>query len=98
MLVRSRLASHEEPEVTSTMRKILTDEGIRVVDGAHVTRVVRDPGTAKAVATATVAGEQRSFEAEHLLLAVGRRPTTARLNLAQVGVSTGHLGAGRRHR
>ncbi|GAA4398259.1 mercury(II) reductase [Ornithinibacter aureus] len=92
MLVRSRLASHEEPEVASTMGQVLTDEGIRLVDGAHVTRVVRDPGTGKVVATATVAGEQRVFEAEHLLLAVGRRPTTARLNLPQVGVSTGHLG------
>ncbi|MGH3343771.1 MAG: FAD-dependent oxidoreductase [Carbonactinosporaceae bacterium] len=45
MLVRSRLASHEEPEVSQVLQSVFADEGIRVVRRAQVPRspVMRRP-------------------------------------------------------
>ncbi len=49
LLVRSRLASKEEPEVSKSLQEIFADEGIRVVRRAIPTRVTRDPGTGQIV-------------------------------------------------
>ena len=45
MLVRSRLASHEEPEAATALEEILADEGIEIIRGAVPTAVRRDPAT-----------------------------------------------------
>lgn len=92
MLVRSRLASREEPEVSSTLQAIFADEGIRVVRGAQVTKIARVATTGQVVATAVVSGGERQFRADQLLVALGRRPVTDDLNLAAVGVTTGDVG------
>ena len=60
VLVRSRLASKEEPEVSRTLQEVFADEGIRVVRRALPTRVSRDAATGQAVVTADVAGGGRS--------------------------------------
>ena len=52
VLVRSRLASKEEPEVSRTLQEVFADEGIRVVRRALPTRVSRDAATGQAVVTA----------------------------------------------
>ena len=44
MLVRSRLASKEEPEVSTALEAVFADEGIRVVRRAQLQR--DDPGPA----------------------------------------------------
>ena len=45
MLVRSRLASKEEPEVSKALQEVFADECIRVVRRAVPPRVVRDTAT-----------------------------------------------------
>ncbi|MDQ0278838.1 mercuric reductase [Arthrobacter silviterrae] len=92
MLVRSRLASAEEPEASLTLMGVYADEGISVVRRATVSSVRTDPDTGAIVATAVVSGGQEEFRAAKLLVATGRRPVTDGLNLDTVGVKTGDRG------
>ncbi|TAM71628.1 MAG: mercury(II) reductase [Microbacteriaceae bacterium] len=92
MLVRSRLASAEEPEASRALAGVFADEGIRVVRRAAVTAVHTDKSSGEVIATATVDGGQQEFRASKLLVATGRRPVTDGLNLTAVGVETGEKG------
>lgn len=92
LLVRSRLASKEEPEVSKALQEIFADEGIRVVRRAIPTRVTRDPGTGQIVAAAEVSGGVQEFRADEILVALGRAPVTDGLNLETVQVKTGAAG------
>lgn len=96
MLVRSRLASHEEPEASRALIGVFADEGIRVVRRAAVATVGTDPVTGEAVAVADVgragAKERQEFRAARVLVAMGRQPVTHALNLEEVGVKTGESG------
>ena len=85
VLVRSRLASKEEPEVSRTLQEVFADEGIRVVRRALPTRVSRDAATGQAVVTADVAGGREEFRADQVLVALGRRPVTDGLGLVAGG-------------
>src|SRR5690625_4789934 len=92
MLVRSRLASHEEPEASQMLADVFADEGIGVIHRALPAAVRRDPTTGEAIVSASVAGATQEFRAAELLVATGRRPVTNRLNLSAVGVEVGPLG------
>jgi len=92
MLVRSRLASREEPEVSKALTGVFADEGIRVVRRATVDAIRTDPATEEVVATATVAGVREEYRADRVLVALGRRPVTEALNLDAVEVKTGQTG------
>lgn len=92
MLVRSRLASAEEPDASRALRGIFADEGIHVVGRAAASKVATDSATGDVVVTATVSGGEQEFLAARLLVATGRRPVTDGLNLAAVGVKTGDGG------
>ncbi|WP_413543567.1 mercury(II) reductase [Citricoccus nitrophenolicus] len=92
MLVRSRLASAEEPEAAHALMDVFADEGIRVVRRATVSSVRTDGASRDVVATAVVSGEQEEFRAARVLVATGRRPVTDALNLDAVGVRTGDRG------
>ncbi|MEW1808737.1 mercury(II) reductase [Pseudarthrobacter sp. NPDC080039] len=92
MLVRSRLASAEEPEVSLALMSVFTDEGIRVIRRATLASVGRDESTGGVRAVADVAGSRQEFRAARLLMATGRRPVTEGLELERVGVKTGNRG------
>jgi mercuric reductase len=92
MLVRSRLLSGEEPEVSMALSSVFHDEGIRVVRRAVPTSVRRDPRTGETVVTADVGGAGEEYRAQRVLMATGRRPATAGLGLGRVGVDTGARG------
>lgn len=92
MLVRSRLASREEPEVSSALQAVFADEGIRVVRRAQVTAVEHEASTGQVHATANVSGGPSVFRADRVLVALGRRPVTDRLNLDAVEVHRGPYG------
>ncbi|WP_308467292.1 mercury(II) reductase [Rathayibacter soli] len=92
MLVRSRLASAEEPEASHALADVFADEGIRVVARARMTAVRTDRQSGQVVATAVVDGGRKEFRADRLLVATGRRPVTAGLNLTTVGVEVGEKG------
>ncbi|HEY1156833.1 MAG TPA: FAD-dependent oxidoreductase, partial [Arthrobacter sp.] len=92
MLVRSRLASAEEPEAGQALAGVFADEGIRVVRRTTVSSVRTDPATGDVHVNASVSGGQEEFSAARLLVATGRRPVTEDLNLCMVGVETGDRG------
>ncbi len=92
MLVRSRLASHEEPEAATALEEILADEGIEIIRGAVPTAVRRDPATGEVTVTATTADGSHELRAAELLVATGRRPVTGTLGLDTIGVRAGKRG------
>ena len=92
LLVRSRLASKEEPEVSKALQEVFADEGIRVVRRAVPTHVARDDVRGQVVVTADISGGEQEFHAEQVLVALGRRPVTDGLNLDAVEVKTGAAG------
>ncbi|MHA7295213.1 mercury(II) reductase [Arthrobacter sp. HLT1-21] len=91
MLVRSRLASAEEPDASRALMSVFADEGIRVIRRATLSSITTD-ATGGIVAQAAIAGGQEEIRAAKLLVATGRRPVTDGLNLAGVGVKTGDKG------
>ena|GEM_PF-3596987 len=92
VLVRGeRLARAEEPRVSEAIAGVFADEGITVVTGAQLGRVHRS-SDGEVTATAAVAGAERAFSAEHVLVAMGRHPVTEGLNLPMVGVKLGDRG------
>ena len=91
LLVRSRLASKEELEVSNALAEVFSDEGIRMVRRVVPTRVARD-ADGQVVVTADVSGGSQDFRADQVLVALGRRPVTEGLNLEAVEVKTGDAG------
>lgn len=87
MLVRSRLASKEEPEVGKALLEVFADEGIQVVRRAAVVKVEEADG--QVTVTAAAEGGTQQFTAAKVLVATGRRPNTDGLNVAGVEVKTG---------
>jgi mercuric reductase len=87
VLVRSKLARTEEPEVSETIREAFEAEGIVVHDGLAPERIIRDGDR---VAVVSVGG--RDLRADHVLVATGRRPRTHGLGLEAVGVALGEGG------
>lgn len=92
MLVRSRLASREEPEASESLMQVFADEGIRVVLRAGIDSVGTDPDTGRVVAVVTLPGGPQEFTADKLLAALGRTPNVEELNLDAVQVKTDERG------
>lgn len=83
-----RLAPFEEHEVSAVIEEAFAREGIGVITGATITRTDRDQ-TGYRVTLTGADGKPGELRAEQLLVATGRRPVTAGLNLDAVGVKTG---------
>jgi pyruvate/2-oxoglutarate dehydrogenase complex dihydrolipoamide dehydrogenase (E3) component len=81
-----RLLAREEPFVGEQLQEAFEAEGIEVVTGARVVQV-RRAGAGGSV-TATLE-DGRSFDADEILVAVGRRAATAQVGLETVGLAPG---------
>lgn len=92
MVVRSRLASGQEPEASRALMSVFADEGIRVLRKSTISSVHTDATTGEVVALVSGVGGREDIRASKLLVATGRRPATDGLNLAAVGVTTGERG------
>jgi mercuric reductase len=86
MLVRSRLARQEEPEIAAGIRNAFTADGITIIEDTTATEVRRDSDDTVVVTA------DREFRAEQLLVATGRRPRTDGLALDAGGVELGPAG------
>ncbi len=86
MLVRSRLARREEPEIADAVRAAFARDGITVVEHTVPIEARRDGN--EVVVTTT----ERELRAEQLLVATGRQPRTEGLGLDAVGVAVGASG------
>lgn len=85
-----RLAPFDEHEIGAALETVFADEGITVCTAAEVTAVSRHTDQYRVELTAF--GQARELRARQLLVATGRRPVTADLNLRAVDVSTGTRG------
>jgi len=82
-----RLLPRDEPELAAILAEVLRAEGVDVRLGTEASRVVREREV-KVVESAT--GER--FEAEEIVVAAGRTPTTDGLGLEETGVEVGARG------
>jgi mercuric reductase len=88
LIARSRLMSREDPEVGEALKLALEGEGMRILLGQTLSRVASDGRRF----TVDVGGGE-SIVADRLLVATGRRPNTAGMNLEGVGVKFDARGA-----
>ncbi len=86
-----RLAPFDEPEVSAAIEDAFEDEGITILTAAAVMSV-RGDATARSAIITTAGGPERELAYGQILVAAGRRPVTAGLNLAAAGVKTGGRG------
>lgn len=78
-----RLLAREEPFAGEELAKAFENEGVTVVTGARVVKVVRDASDDSVVATLD---DGREFRGDEILVAVGRRPKTNDVGLETVGL------------
>ena len=81
----AQVLSQQDPDIASAVQTLLERDGIDFLLKAKVLRVDR-AGNATRLQL-QVAGREMSLEGSHLLVAVGRAPTTDTLNLAAAGVA-----------
>jgi len=86
-----RLAPFEEPEASAVIEAVFGDEGIIVHTAAQATAARRD-GDQVVLLVRGNDGHDIELRAQRLLMATGRRPVTAALDLDAVGVKTGRRG------
>ncbi|GAB4168976.1 MAG: mercury(II) reductase [Wenzhouxiangellaceae bacterium] len=87
VLARSTLLSREDPLIGEVVTGLFRDEGIEVLEHTEASRVEHADGVFR------LSTRQGTLEADRLLVATGRRPNTADLNLESVGVATDRSGA-----
>ncbi|MBW6473190.1 MAG: mercury(II) reductase [Anaerolineaceae bacterium] len=87
----SRLLPEHEPEIGRAIQNYLEAEGVTVLTGVQVERVSLEGEFRKV--HIKMQGQQRVFEAEQILVALGRQPNTTGMGLEQVGVELDQNGA-----
>jgi len=91
MVERSpRVLGREDEDVASAVHKILTDEGIDILTDAQATNFKKTKKGIKA--TVNAGGREQSIKCSHVLIAVGREPQTAALNLPAAKVQVDERG------
>ncbi len=83
----ARALGKDDPELAKVVLDSLRDEGVEIAEGAMVSKV---RGTAGAIEVETKDGSV--FKGSHLLMAVGRKANTERLNLEAAGIATHRAG------
>ncbi len=73
----------DDPELAQVVLQTLKDEGVEIIEGAKASKI---SGKAGDITIETDDG--RSFQGSHLLMAVGRKTNTDRLDLEAAGVET----------
>src|ERR1041384_2071881 len=84
------LLSREDPDVADEVAKILREDEIKVLLNSEV--VSASGNNANVGLTVKTREMEVLLQGSHLLVAVGRRPSTDRLNLQAAGVETGEDG------
>lgn len=82
-----RILEREEPAAAQLMTAILQREGVAIRCAAKVTNVA-SAGALKTISFEAADGRSSSVSAERILVATGRRPELAALNLENAGVAT----------
>ncbi|MGC2941270.1 MULTISPECIES: FAD-dependent oxidoreductase [unclassified Brevibacterium] len=85
-----RPLANEDDDVAEVVAQALADDGVTIINNASVTAV--GDGSESATVSFEVGGEQKTIDADAVLLAVGRKPATADLNLEKAGIDTDERG------
>ena len=85
-----RLLPKDDPEVSATVASVLKSEGIDVITNARFVKAGRNGD--KKVVTAKQGDRLLSFEADEIILALGRQPNVEGLNLEVAGVEYDNKG------
>ena len=89
--IADRIAPFEEPEISAALTDVLIAEGATLVTGAQIKQVSQSPD-----AVVRLEGDLRdlgsTIEVDQVLVATGRAPNTAELNLDAAGVSVDRRG------
>ena len=80
-----RLLSKEDEDIATEIRKILEEDGIRILTGTKVEKVGR--GNTGPVIDVIVNNSREQIAASHVLVATGRTPNTEGLNTAAAGIT-----------
>jgi len=87
-----RIVAREDEDISEELTKILEDEGITIYTNAN-TADFRKKKDGKIVAGVKIDDKEKTIKCSHVLVAVGRTPQTAALNLSKTGVETDERGA-----
>jgi len=87
----SQLLSREDEDVAESVATILEGEGIKILLNSQVTAVNRISNDQLDISL-TMDGKPCQIKGSHLLVAVGRIPSSAELQLDQAGISRNSLG------
>ena len=79
-------------EIRKTAARIFKKQGMKLELGRKVTAVNAKGKTVKIESEAAAGGKEKSFEADVVLVAIGRRPYTEGLGLESIGVDTTERG------
>ena len=89
--VLGRIAPFEEPEISAAIADVLLEQGARIYAPATISRIERHGDTRIVIATS--GGTERRVAVDHILVATGRRPNTADLDLDAAGIRLDDKGA-----
>ena len=81
---QERILPREDPEVSESVARVLSSEGIDIITKARCVKAGRSGN--KKVATARQGDQLLNFEADEIVLAVGRQPNIEGLNLEAAGI------------
>ncbi|HAF21748.1 MAG TPA: FAD-containing oxidoreductase [Blastocatellia bacterium] len=84
------LLRHEDPDVADEVARILEEDGIKVLLNSQVLRAQGDDTSVNLIVRTPKS--ETTLKGSHLLVAVGRRPNSDRLNLQSAGVETDEHG------
>ncbi len=92
ILERSRvILPNYEPEVSDVLTFALREEGLQIVTGAQILRVLQK--SKQEIEVMTHVGEkEQSFKAQKLLVATGREPNTDSIGLDTIGIQLDERG------
>jgi len=79
-----RILKEFDSRLTAIFEEILREEGLRLIPDANAKRAFREDGLNSLMVD--VAGEERRFDAERIMLAVGTAPATEDIGLEAAGV------------
>jgi pyruvate/2-oxoglutarate dehydrogenase complex dihydrolipoamide dehydrogenase (E3) component len=80
----------DDPELCNYLLKCLKEEGVRVLENARIERI--EPFGSNVQAVFAMLGKSYSIEGTHVLLAMGRAPNVADLNLEAAGIKFNERG------
>ena len=85
--MQERIMAHEEPEFADLLAQNMAKEGVHIVTSAQVQRVLME-GNQASVIISNTSGQERTYQAQTVFIATGRKPAIQGLNLEKAGVKT----------